>query len=46
MKMFNDFAREQLEREKQDNNEGMQITIQNMFDNCDGGVCCKWGTTT
>lgn len=46
MKMFNEFAKEQLKRQKSNNNEDMQLTIQNMFDNCDGGVCCKWGTTT
>lgn len=46
MKMFNEFAKEQLEKQKQDqNNDDPQITIENMFDKCDGGVCCKWGTT-
>lgn len=46
MKLFNDFAKEQLEKQKQEqNNDDKQFQIENMFDKCDGGVCCKWGTT-
>ncbi len=46
MKMFNDFAKEQLERQREEqNNKDNLNTIENMFDKCDGGVCCKWGTT-
>ena len=47
MKMFNDFAKEQLERQRQEQeNEDKFNTIENMFGDCNGGVCCKWGTTT
>lgn len=47
MKMFNDFAKEQLERQKQEQeNKDKFDTIENMFGDCNGGVCCKWGTTT
>jgi len=46
MKLFNEFAKEQLEKQKQDQkNDDMQLQIENLFDKCDGGVCCKWGTT-
>ena len=46
MKMFNDYAKEQLEREKQEQNNKDQFErIENMFNKCDGGVCCKWGTS-
>ncbi|MFZ1315334.1 hypothetical protein, partial [Methanothrix sp.] len=46
MQMFHDYAKEQLEREKQEQNNKDQFErIENMFNKCDGGVCCKWGTS-
>ena len=46
MKMFNEFAKEQLRRQQEENNQkDKQIYIEHLFDQCDGGVCVKWGTT-
>lgn len=43
--MFHDFAVEQLNRKNQQSNEDTQDYIDNMFNKCDGGVCCDWGTS-
>lgn len=46
MKMFNEFAKEQLRRQQEENNQNdKQVYIEHLFDQCDGGVCVKWGTT-
>lgn len=46
MQMFHDYAKEQLERENQEQNNKDQFErIENMFNKCEGGICCKWGTS-
>lgn len=46
MEMFNEFAKKQLRRQQEEKDQkDKQIYIEHLFDECDGGVCVKWGTT-